>query len=168
METWATHLPILAAFAARTQGPVLEMGTGYYSTPVLHGICHLRRLVSIDNNGPFMQQFLDLRSPFHEFHHVPDWNAWDGKLIETPWDVAFVDHAPGERRAIDIEKLRRWARFIVVHDTHPDAVKELGFEPLFSSFRYRLDYTRLVPWTTVLSDKADPCRVLVDYAPQSS
>lgn len=47
-----THIPILAAVVAMTDGPVLELGTGLNSTPLLSEMCfHMSRdLYSIETD----------------------------------------------------------------------------------------------------------------------
>lgn len=147
-DPWGSHFPILAACVARTRGPVLELGCGWYSTLLLHLLCSsYRRLVSVETNMGCFDQFVDLRTEHHEFRFVENWDNFP--LDQTEWDVAFVDHAPGERRVIDIGRLKGHARFIVVHDTDAACY---GYERIFPSFRYRFDYKRAVPWTTVVSD----------------
>lgn len=49
----STHLAVLMEAVRRTAGPVLELGVGLYSTPVLHWLCYPtnRRLVSYDSDA---------------------------------------------------------------------------------------------------------------------
>jgi hypothetical protein len=76
--------------------------------------------------------------------------------LTRPWDLAFVDQHPCEARGPAIQMLRVQTRFIVAHDTEPSThVHRYGYEPLLSSFKYRFDYKRFIPWTTVVSDHVD-------------
>jgi hypothetical protein len=147
---FGTHLPALMGCVAATSGPVLELGSGYYSTPILHAVTPGRRLVTADNYAAWLARFRYLQSPDHELHIVHDWDAFD--LIDEPWDVAFVDMAPDEARAAAIRRLRERTRYIVVHDTEAESY---GFEPLFSEFKYRHDFRNQLPYATVVSDHAD-------------
>ncbi len=128
---------------------MLELGSGYGSTPILHTACAGRRLVTADNSGVWMDRFRYLESPNHELLLVEDWRRFE--LLDEPWDVAFVDQAPGHDRVPAILRLRSNAQFIVVHDTEHAA--HYGFEPLLSDFRYRLDDANARPRTTVVSDR---------------
>src|SRR3954465_681875 len=38
MET-STHFPLLIKLVQMTQGPILELGSGLFSTPLLHWLC---------------------------------------------------------------------------------------------------------------------------------
>jgi hypothetical protein len=149
-DPWSIHVPALAATVAATTGPVLELGCGLYSTPLLHLLCADRLLVSVEQDPGWASRFEDLRVPGrHELVLTRSWEdlAW---LERVAWDVVFVDHAPARRRVVDLARLRSAARFLVVHDTEAD--EQYGWEPLLSSFAHRADDRRARPWTTVVSD----------------
>ena len=150
MDPWGTHFPILAACVARTKGPVLELGCGWYSTFMLHLLCSpgKRRLVSLEARREWLEKFKDLRTDSHELHRVEDMDRFT-LIDEVDWDVALVDHSPGTRRVREIERLKKRARHIVVHDTEDPSY---GYEKILPRFKYRYDYKRLTPWTSVVSD----------------
>jgi hypothetical protein len=174
MDPWGSHLPVLVAFAARSYGHFLELGCGDYSTPILHAIyqqkppimlkAHTRpTLLSLENDLTFMGKFLDLQQDWHAILSVKSWSTDDPRLHEMltkTWEVAFVDQHPGEHRGPAISLLRETTNFIIAHDTQNPAA--YGYEPLLSSFKYRMDYKRFpppCPWTTVVSDFFDPRKI---------
>jgi hypothetical protein len=147
-----THEPALvAAVAAAGPGPVLEIGAGYYSTPILHALCAAmgRALLTVDNDTGWIHRLESLRSSTHRLVSV---DSWDQSLPLTDsemWAVVFVDHAPAERRVVEIARLANRTEFMVVHDSeHP----LYGYDRCFAEFKYRYDYTRFVPWTSILSN----------------
>ena len=186
----ATHVTPLATAVAwantSTQaqyfpsaGPVLELGMGDCSTPLLHSMCKSLGipLVSIDTNREWHDRFVSLASRDHRGHQirlVPPANAatlaqecarWDEMSIlpqgygihADRWSVALVDHAPGERRLTDIARLAYAATIIVVHDTEEPGYM---YETTFDTFKHRFDYkgwpgVEIRPWTTVLSNFVD-------------
>ena len=150
MDSYGTHIPLLAWAVLQEWGPILELGAGDNSTPMLHLLAGEERLVTADYNKEWLDKFIDLKSDTHEFHHVTDWNAWP-VLDEKYWGVAFVDHSPGERRAFDIARLRESAMLVVVHDTQQPTAADYKYEPVFDTFKYRFDYKRWPTWTTILS-----------------
>lgn len=164
-----THFPALATVVVNTQGPVLEMGCGDYSTPLLHALCapNKRLLVSTDVDKGWISLFLDLRRSWHRFVHVPayeqydarnDWlysvgmDAWNSIGLDTHWSVVLIDHTPGLQRAVDIERLRNNTDIFVVHDTEDS---RYGYEAILATFKYKYVYDRYSVTTTIVSDVID-------------
>jgi len=149
---WGSHLPVLIRMVELTDGPVLEMGMGAFSTPILHWMCfdRGRTLVSYDNDDGYFKTSRRLQCDFHHIYLVNDWNMTD---IERPWGLAFIDHSPAERRIEDIKRLAHYAQYIVVHDTEPENDKHYGYSEIFPLFKFRFDYTKALPHTAVLSNR---------------
>lgn len=149
-----SHVPVLAAAVAKTTGPVLECGTGWWSTPLLHLMCKDRPLVSLETDREWVEKFGQMRSPMHDLRHVSDWKAVD--LIDSvEWSVAFVDNSPGEERIDVIRRLRSKTTFIVAHDTDadiPPSGGNYGWAKINGVFRFQFTYMIVRPWTTVYSD----------------
>lgn len=153
IDAFATHLPALLRVVACTSGPVVEFGCGMYSTITLHEVCKAsaRKLVSLETDHAWYSRFEYLAhdGTHHELLHADSYDAFWPNLHDMSPDVVFIDHGPGERRVVDLSKLRNSRSLIVVHDTE---CSSYGYEPLLTQFRYRYDYKRLAPWTTVVSD----------------
>lgn len=150
-----THRPVLCEAILRTTGPILELGMGDNSTPPLHAVAETcgRRVCSYDHDATWAARYSELRSDNHQIEHVISWD--DCPIEATRWAVALVDHSPNERRTVDIARLAAHAEVVVVHDTQ-DAT--FGYEPVFDTFKYRLDYREDAPWTTLLSNYVDVSR----------
>jgi hypothetical protein len=148
MDPYGSHQRALVAAVCRTVGPVIEFGCGDYSTPILHEMCGAagRKLLSLESDPEWLARFTAMRTPEHEIRLV---TSWDDVDLGGPWAVAFVDHAPAARRVVDIERVRSRAQFIVVHDTEDPTY---GYEPLLSSFRYRIDLREIGPHTKIVGD----------------
>jgi hypothetical protein len=159
MDPYSTHLPVLTAAICRTaKGPVLELGCGYYSTPVLHEICAVqnRILISADNDKSWLEKFEYMQSEKHQFYCPADWTKLE--VIDVyRWSVVFIDHHPPLRRKIDIERLQNNADFLVIHDTENPIYH---YEQVLAAFKYRFDYKKLHPWTTVVSQFYPPAELL--------
>lgn len=158
-----THQPaLIAAVAAARPGPVLEIGAGLYSTPLLHALCAAtgRHLTTIDGDPNWIECFNSLRSRSHGLLSV---DAWDSAIevtdVVADWAVIFIDHAPAERRVVEIDRLANRCQLMVVHDSeHP----LYNYEPSFAKFKYRFDYKRLCPWTTILSNTVDVSKIFAE------
>ncbi|MGB8367491.1 MAG: hypothetical protein WCD44_03990 [Candidatus Babeliales bacterium] len=159
---WGTHQTPLITAVMNTEGPVLEMGCGDFSTPLLHAICTVnqRTLVSSDADKEWLTLFLDLETSWHHFIYVPVFentqkpqeNKWNQIGNNTHWSIVFIDHSPGTRRAADIKRLRSHTDIFVVHDTEK-AYKD--YRPVLASFKYKFVYKRYKKQTTVVSDTID-------------
>ena len=155
-----SHLPILMKLLNITDGPVLELGMGLFSTPFLHWACFdsHRTLLSCETRSKFNDfwNFTDKRElcndySYHEFNFVEDWDALD---LSRHWSVVLVDHAPGPRRKEEIKRLAHNADYIVVHDTDDKNDWHYKYSEVYPLFKYRYD-TKCYPQTTVLSNTKD-------------
>jgi hypothetical protein len=151
MDNYSTHLPMLVNFVKKTNGTVIEFGMGDFSTPALHAICEGRMLESYDNHPDWTERFGYMRSENHVVKYVDNWDSLD--LSGKHFSVAFVDHAPGERRIVEIERLKDIADFVVVHDSEAACY---GYEPYFAMYKYRYDDKSNSTETTVVSNFFNP------------
>lgn len=153
-KNYGSHLPVLMEVMRRTEGDVLELGTGLMSTPFLHWSCFdkKRRLVSVDNHE-YIKFMASFRDDFHELLPVNSFDDVDFSSHE--WDVVLVDQAPAISRREHIKHLANWAKYIVVHDTEPRVEKDYQYNEIYPLFKYRFDYTKARPNTTVLSNFVD-------------
>lgn len=161
---YGTHMCPLTVAVVNTVGPILELGSGDYSTPLLHALCakNKRLLVSTDTDKKWLDLFMDLERSWHTFVYIsvyeddyqlnPKPHKWDSIGNDIHWSVVFIDHRPGERRVEDIIRLRKNTDIFVVHDTHEPSY---GYEPTLSSFKYRYLYERYFTTTTLVSDTVD-------------
>lgn len=156
MARMATHLPLLLRVFEVSEGDVLEMGTGYFSTLILRWYCEMfgRELYSFESIKSWYEKNKAKPKEFHHLFYTPN---FDKAEIERHWGLAFIDHGPNERRVKEIERLANYAEYIVIHDTQPnfhnvDLPTNYHYEKIWPLFKYRYDYTKLLPWTSVVSN----------------
>ena len=69
---FGSHIRLLWAAAKASQGDVLEMGTGSFSTPMLHNITSAgRRLVSAETDSGWLSKFKEQGVGHHQLLLVP-------------------------------------------------------------------------------------------------
>lgn len=156
---YGSHLPILARVMDITDGPVLELGMGIYSTPLLDLMCHesKRELISFDNDPIWFNENKKWESDYHKVYFVED---WDKILLNRHWSAALVDHKPARRRMHEIRRLAKIANFVIVHDTEPESDRFFKYSWIWKYYKYRFDYTKCRPNTTVLSNFVDLTKLL--------
>ena len=148
---YMSHTPVLSAACHMTSGDILELGAGFGSTPLLHGICAAqnRQIVTLDTTKGWIREFNALKTPWHTFKCVPNFLA----LPEygDDWGIAFVDHGIIEQRSRSIDRLKH-VPMVVVHDTDSDLY---GYEEVLKQFKYRWDYRWAGSQTSVVSNSID-------------
>jgi len=151
---WGSHLPALVACVAACDGPVLEIGAGHHSTPVLHSLCAVlgKQLVTVEAEDLWREVFADYATDGHKILKQTD--ELLVALASEKWGVVFVDDLKGPRD----DRARMFCRssqFMVFHDYSMPFFGEpldawLGSEK-FNSFVYR----RYDPHTLVVSAGSD-------------
>lgn len=150
-----THLPVLMALINKTEGTVLELGSGMYSTPYLHWACHnKRKLITYEDNPDWIDFARQFETELHEVVFVKDWN--EVKFPDA--SVALVDHDPKTKRtrSEDVARLTH-VDFVVCHDSDNKVDHKYRYSTVFGKFKYRYKYKDAgSPYTTVFSNKQDP------------
>lgn len=135
--SWGSHLVPLMALVCATRGPILEVGAGHWSTPLLHRYCVAagRKLVTIDSNRQWIETFGDMRVCEHELHAV-NFDEYFALAVRHEWSVVFLDQSPGGRRAADAVLFKDRADYIMSHDYSGAEVYE-PFEAVMDQFTHR-------------------------------
>lgn len=149
---FGSHLPVLIEVVTKTNGPILELGGGANSTPYLHWACFntKRKLVTYDNEEKYFDQIKAYEDDFHEVHLVKDWNKVD---FGDYWSVAFVDHHPNLERKNSVRRLANICDYIIIHDTERKWRHKFQYEEIYPLFKYRYDYKKVLPHTTILTNR---------------
>jgi hypothetical protein len=148
---WGSHIPVLVKLFSVTKGDVLELGMGIYSSPLLFWMCvdKGRKLVSYENSEKYFSIVGKNNNKLHEAHLITDWDCID---IEKNWDIVFIDTNPMDSRANLAKKVANIANFVVLHDTQSRDEIYYHYEEVYPLFTHRYDYTKFMPYTTVLSN----------------
>lgn len=142
-DPWSTHLPALAAAVHRFGNRVLEVGCGWYSTPLLHAMSP--NVVTLETDAQWASKFKRV--------------AGDKLLIATdilesvkawsvhPWDVVFVDCDPVSARASCVELFLDMRCCVVAHDTEVN-----NYTALLKRIKYQRHFDFIMPRTSWLSN----------------
>ena len=149
-----SHLPMLIKLILMTEGPILELGTGFFSTPVLHWLCaeKKRKLVSYDSQEKYIEVAKNYIADFHDIHLVNDWSTID---ISQHWSIVLIDHAPGPQRKVEMARVANNADYVIVHDTEPRNDKYYHYSESAHLYKYRYDYDKVYPNTSLFSNFKD-------------
>lgn len=145
-DSWSTHFPALA-LAIHKYGPrVLEIGCGWYSTPLIYTMSDCA--LSIEDNPDYVRPFETL-CPGRIIHHQHV-VAEAFRQASRPWDVVFIDcHDANDRLIIACFFLNRPV-CIVAHDTEAPY-----WQPLLKNVKYQRHFRFMTPNTSFLSNVID-------------
>ena len=137
-----SFLPWLKWALTQTSGPVLELGGGYFSSPVVHEAFKFGRSAVTYEYDPVWAHVLSERftQPI-----TPDFEL----VADLEWDVVLVD-CEGWNRLAFVEALRPRTKVFVIHDSQDPWVPDT----VLDSFQFRAD-RELDPRTTLVSDVLD-------------
>lgn len=140
---------------------MIEFGTGMGSSPVMCTLVE-GELCSFESNKSWYTMMSSgvhgknlWKKPNHNLHFIPNGN-WDAvyDIVDwnKKWSIAFVDHAPGERRIVDILRMKDTVDVILYHDSEEPSYGWKYLEGHFSSIYV---YDMFSVTTTVVSNKYD-------------
>lgn len=144
-KEWSTHMPLLIKIVQQSQGTVMEIGSGIFSTPLLHWLCRNRKLITYENIPEYYDFARKFKSRYHSIRFINNWNELN--KIKKHFGVVFIDH-DGDRADTAI-KFKDKADYIIIHDSN---VNRYGYEKIWKQFKYRYDWKDCKPWTSVLSN----------------
>lgn len=145
VKNWDNHRPLLYWALQQTKEsklPILEMGCGEGSTPYLLDYCkkNKRELISYDYQKEWAEKYNAI--------YVSDWDI----INHEEYSVILIDHSPGERRHIDIEKLKDKCEYMIIHDTEPAATGYM-LNKIWHLFPYKRNLKTDGAWATIVSTK---------------
>jgi hypothetical protein len=153
-----THRNLFLRALRMTSGMILELGTGFESTPYLGDFLKSegaeRNAWSFESDENWLVNFLSLRSVQHRIDLAS--NRYTNVPIEHfQWGVALVDHSRDGTGTIRPDAIRRLigrCDIIVAHDTEDEHEQDYGYSSVFGLFKYRFDETFMGVRTTLLSN----------------
>lgn len=156
MET-STHFPMLMKCVQATDGLVAELGSGIFSTPLLHWMLFEtdRKLITYESYEHYLEFAKKFETPNHEVKFVKDWAKEE---FDHHYSVVLIDHSIPMRahtRGDDALRFKDKADYIVLHDAGPNPYEKYGYLPIYDQFKYVYHWTKSPINTTVLSNSHD-------------
>jgi hypothetical protein len=144
MDNVSNHRLLLWYALTATKGKVVEYGSGEGSTQYLRKYCKdaKREFETYDYDANYAK--------LNNSEHITNWDS-----INPKGGVILIDHSPGERRHVDIKRLKDNFDIMVIHDSEPVGGGDYKLEPLWSMFKYRVDVKSKGAWATAVSNTID-------------
>lgn len=156
----SSHQPVLIHMLnTMTKGPVLEVGVGNHSTPIMHLICanQNRKLLSVETDERWYLSYRQLKSKWHDVDHVTEEKLINGDypFFKNKFALAFIDGTRLSRQPM-IERLANKVDYLIVHDTEEIVAKrkydETSYNYDFSMFKNVFHFKCMYPCTSVLTN----------------
>lgn len=159
MDIVGSHQRCLVAAALRTEGLMVELGVGWYSTPILHEIAHAqkRKMITYDNNRDWILQFKGLKS---EYHDLVTLGWWGDMPLANHYGMVFVDQGQPIEREYSIRRMVDVVDVFVMHDTEESFA--YGYNRTLPMFKYQYTDKCQAAWTTIASNKIDVTKWVKD------
>ena len=153
--SYLSHFPILSAVIGNSTGPVLELGCGDGSTPMLHEMCRpsKRLLITVESDKAWMEKFLHYESNTHFMRSInrEGWADY-GFAKERKWGVVFIDHGNVNQRHNNLEEFAEvdYPVWVVIHDA--GGVEHYKLGKGLSMYKHVFKYTDYWPHTYICSN----------------
>lgn len=147
MHGYSTHQQMLVKYLmmAPEGSTVLELGTGLYSTPIIHEIAKARGLVfKVYYSDEAWMLAVKAKLPDVSFHKVPNWPSW--QLTEPAFLVMLDSEELCINRYKQIDKMLPMAQYILCHDADTYIKRGVPLQPKYKG-EY---YDKHVPHTMVI------------------
>jgi hypothetical protein len=142
-DPYSTHLEALVQSACSTKGDILELGCGFYSTPVLSAIARTmgKSLVIMARDPKWHSQFRNYGIVIPE--------SWDDPDFTGSWGTVLLDNEQLTRDRLEhIPALCKVAEQIVVHDA--DRMSRLERWKQYTAGMRQQWFKKQKPWTVIL------------------
>jgi len=162
----ATHWPVLMRVIEASSGPILECGTGKFSSPILRTMAYLqqRHVEAYDSDPDWYAKAKELENGYYRVHLIKS-EDWPNLPIDQRYGLVFVDQAPTYYRRVTLRRFANNADYLVVHDSEIGAQRKFHLERTLQTFRYRFDYAGLRPHTSVVSNVIDVVQLYKAFGP---
>lgn len=150
-----TYMPVLIKVIQNSTGKVAELGTGLFSTPLIHWLCQDREVESYEAYKHYHDFAKLFKTTKHDIIYVKD---WDTQEYGEHYGVVFIDHTIPRRkhtRGDDALKFKDKADYIVLHDAGENSNPKYGYDKVYKEFKYVKHFTYDEPNTTVVSNTKD-------------
>lgn len=160
MEPYSTHLVPTVTAAVRSgmlwpELPILELGCGHYSTPLLASIAKMQdRKLHVMTSDPVWAGHFE-KDP-HEIKWVKP-SGWPEASLEGDWGMVLVDHEEFVVcRFAQLLKLHQNAKVVVFHDANRIEEEGISWGLIQSLYKHVYFFDRYFPTTAILSNFVDP------------
>jgi hypothetical protein len=115
MDCYATHQLVLSEVLKRVTKPILELGAGDYSTPLIHA--HGGTILTVDDSKEWTRKYDNLKTKDHKFFCFDEIQIRKFyEKDEQDWGLVFIDNGTWAARNEAVKKYKDTADYLILHD----------------------------------------------------
>lgn len=152
-DQYASHLPVLSRIisAASRIESILEVGAGFYSTPMLNAFavgagCDHVVLESDKTWRDNITQWFDIKVQMFDLSELPQ------DILDQRWSLVFIDCQDERSRSRHALALKNMADMIVLHDSNPDWDHAYKYSEIIPLWKYSHQFTATYPHSLLLTN----------------
>lgn len=145
-DIWSSHVPALALAVQSYGCRVLEIGAGWYSTPLLHLLSP--HVLTLETDPTWAKRFAAVAHD--QILLVPDLISAVREQLSRTWDVVFLDSEHGADRVACADLFLDQPCCIVGHDT-----EWAYWSPILAKVKYTRHFDFMMPRTSFMSNVLD-------------
>ena len=167
---YGSHLfPLMHCVINTGKSPILELGTGVYSSVMLNAYLPVERLMfSFETDKAWSDQFQSIKRPGHFLFQVASYDdIYSMDCMKHPFStfgLIIVDHAPCERRIVDVTRLRNDNSIFIMHDVETPIY---GYSKIAPMFKCNYVFNRKNPHTALFSNNAPVFNSIIESMSRS-
>lgn len=144
--SYSTHTIPLVVSALFTEGPILELGMGLHSTPILHkiGLDFNRFVVSVETDKKWMEKFNFYNDSETHLILLANKENWETFGNDLNCSLVFVDHLDAYQRHLDVIRFANKSKIVVAHDSEQGNSGYYFYTKAYKYFKYHLRYRTFI------------------------
>lgn len=122
MDPYYTHQEYLKRelTSLKKTAKVLELGVGNGSSPLMYEFCQNNpkaKVFAFENDESWlnsMKNQYELKN--YTFSYISEWNKLEDMIVNSTFDLVFVDQSPWEARSYSVDLLKDRVKTFIIHD----------------------------------------------------
>ena len=126
LNAFNTHKDLLIYYLKKTDGDIIEFGTGYGSTAIIREFLKNsnRKILSFENNKEWYDEIKNIypENDNHKYFFSESWEkdipylADNFSLYLNNISICFIDSSPWESRTLAMNLFKNKSQYIMIHD----------------------------------------------------
>jgi hypothetical protein len=142
-DGYASHAIPLIVTSLISNGDMIELGMGKYSTAILNKVAKKKNafLISTESNRDWMSKFTSFNDT--KTHLLVSSDSACGTTLNMNkfWGFVFVDHIDAAKRHLDVLSFANNSQIVMCHDAEKNTDSMYLYSKIYKSFKHHCKYS---------------------------